>query len=414
MNDGPRRVAVTGLGLVTAIGSDETSVWENLLAGRGGIGEIRGSDIGTAEVRIGAEVDFAALDRLQRGKLAKADRTLRLAVEAARQALVDAGRIGAVPHAPQEIGSIWGCGSGPAGTLDEAYRRFAAKGARGMRPSTVPNCMANSISAGVSIEFQLLGTNQVIVSACTSSTNAIGHGFRAIRNGDADAVLVGGVDALFDPFYYGVWNNLGVLSTIADPERALRPFDVERAGTLLGEGAGALLLESFAVAERRGARLRGEIVGYGESSDGTHITNPDVGGQVRAIRRALASAGVTPAEIGYINAHGTGTAANDVTESRSIVAALGEVGATIPVGAMKSYFGHTLGASGAIESIATLLALEAGVAPPNRNLERPDPECALTLIRSAPVPLASRLAIKNSFGFGGGNGVLVLRGFAPN
>jgi 3-oxoacyl-[acyl-carrier-protein] synthase II len=273
--------------------------------------------------------------------------------------------------------------------------------------------MANSISAGVSIEFQLLGTNHVVVSACTSSTNAIGQAFRAIRHGYAEAVLVGGVDAFFDPFYYGVWNNLGVLSTIADPERAVRPFDSERTGTLLGEGAGALLLESFATAARRGVRPRGEILGYGESSDATHVTSPDVNGQVRAIRRAVESAGVAPEDIGYINAHGTGTAANDVTESLSIVAALGDVGARIPVGAMKSYFGHTLGASGAIELVATLLALEAGVAPPNRNLEQPDPQCRIELVGSAPRRLSSRMAIKNSFGFGGGNGVLVLRACEP-
>jgi 3-oxoacyl-[acyl-carrier-protein] synthase II len=411
MNDA-RRVVVTGLGLVTAIGNDEETFWSNQLAGRTGLREISGFDVSENDVKIGAEVDLEDLDRHQKGKLRRADRTLRFAVEAARQALAQSGRISEPPYEPQDIATIWGCGCGPAGTLYASHRRFGEKGPRGMRPSTVPNCMANGVSAGVSIHFQLLGTNQVLVSACTSSTNAIGQAFRNIRHGYADAVLCGGVDAFFDPFYYGVWNNLGVLSTIPDPERALRPFDADRAGTLLGEGAGALLLESLESATQRGVRVRGEVIGYGESSDATHITAPAVAGQVKAIRQALESAGASRDMIGYINAHATATVANDVTESRSIQEALGSAADAALVGASKSFFGHTLGAAGAIESITTLLGLEAGVVPPNLNLERPDPECQLALVRDEPMPLASEMAMKNSFGFGGGNGVLIFRRFA--
>ena len=412
-----RRVVVTGLGVVSAIGVEEGSVWASLLGGRTGLGEIRGFDVAGNAVTIGAEVDLGPLDARQKGKLRRADRTLRFAVEATRQALAGAGWLAGEEDGDEErggdapvlpIGSIWGCGCGPAGTLYESHRRFAEKGPQGMRPSTVPNCMANSISAGVSIRFRLGGTNQVVVSACTSSTNAVGQGFRAIRHGYADAVLCGGVDAFFDPFYYGVWNNLGVLSTIAEPERALRPFDADRAGTLLGEGAAALLLESAESAARRGARARGEVLGYGESSDASHITSPEIAGQVRAIREALADAGIEPGELAYVNAHGTATESNDVTESRSIREAFGAAADDVPVGATKSYFGHTLGASGTLEAVGTLLALEHGVAPPNLNLDRPDPECDLRLVGAEPLPLGRGPAMKNSFGFGGGNGVLVL------
>lgn len=421
MGGAPRRVVVTGLGIVSALGLDERTVWANLLAGRTGLGPIRGFDVSGNMVAHGAEVDLSTLDARQTGKLRRADRTVRFAVEAARQALTGAGWLaveaadgareadeGAARVLP--IGSIWGCGCGPAGTLYESHRRFAAKGPPGMRPSTVPNCMANSISAGVSILFGLGGTNQVVVAACTSSTNAIGQGFRAIRHGYAEAMLCGGVDAFFDPFYYGVWNNLGVLSTLPDPQRAVRPFDADRAGTLLGEGAAALLLESEESATRRGAVARGAVLGYGESSDATHITSPEIAGQVRAIREALSDAAVEPGELAYVNAHGTATESNDATECRSIREALGAAADGVPVGATKSYFGHTLGASGVLETVGTLLALEHATAPRNLNLDRPDPACDVLLVGGEPLPLAAGPAMKNSFGFGGGNGVLVLAG----
>ena len=403
-------VVITGRGIVSAIGNDCQTVADNLFAGRGGIAGITGFDVAGNDVTYGAEVAADALDH-QKGKLRRADRTVRFAVESARQALNEAGFGGGEGDAepPTGLATLWGCGCGPAGTLDAAHVRFGVKGPKGMRPSTVPACMANSVSAGVSIHFGLTGTNQVVVSACTSATNAIGQAFRLIRHGYADVALCGGVDAFFDPFYYGVWNNLGVLSTIDDPATALRPFDRDRAGTLLGEGAGALILESARHAEARGATVRGEILGYGETSDATHITSPDSAGQTRAIELALADAGIAPSDVATINAHGTGTLANDVTESQSIRTAFGDAADDIPVGATKSYFGHTLGASGALESIATLLALEAGRVPPNLNLDHPDPECPVRLVGSEPEPLRGNVAVKNSFGFGGGNAVLVLR-----
>ncbi len=401
-----RRVVVTGLGLVSSIGLDEDTVWKSLLAGRSGIRPLEGFDLDGIDVVNGAQVDTAELDERQGRRARRTSRTVRFALEAARQALEAAGRIS---NEAQDVASVWGSAYGPCEALYTTQRRYVERGAKGMRPSTVPSCMVNSISSGVSIEFQLLGTNQTIVSACTSATNAIGHAFRMIHDGYADAVLCGGADACFDPYHYGAWNNLGVLSKISEPEHALRPFAADRAGTLIGEGAGALLRESRELAESRGARIRGEIVGYGESSDATHLTSPSVEGQAKAIRAALDAAGAAPGAIGFLNAHGTATQSNDVTESRSILEALGPAGARIPVSANKSYFGHALGASGALESVATLLSLEAGMLPPNLNLERPDPECGVHLVGEKPLAIDAELAMKTSFGFGGGNGVLVFR-----
>jgi 3-oxoacyl-[acyl-carrier-protein] synthase II len=409
-----QRVVITGTGIVSSIGCDVASVWESLLAGRSGLRKVSRFDASENRVQHGAEVDPAGIDGLQSGKLLRADLTVRFAVEAARQALEAAGlELSPERTRERQIASIWGSACGQAGTLFEARARFTDRGPRGLRPSTVPKVMSNATSAEVSMQFGLTGTNQVVVSACTSATNAIGQAFRMIRHGEIDAALCGGSDAFFDPFYFGVWNNLGVLSPIEDPAAAVRPFDANRQGTLLGEGAGALMLESLESAQRRGATIRGELLGYGESSDATHITNPSVDGQRLAIENALRSAAVDPTEIGYVNAHGTATLTNDVTESRSIRAALGDVATDgLVVGANKSYLGHTLGASGGLESVITVAALERRLAPPNLNLDDPDPECQVPLVGRSAQPLEKEVAMKNSFGFGGGNGVLIFRRFS--
>jgi 3-oxoacyl-[acyl-carrier-protein] synthase II len=405
-----RKVVVTGIGVVTAVGIDEASLWDSMMAGRSGIAAIRAFDASDYKVGIAAEIDNQPLDAALRARgWRKSDRALDIAIEAAGQALDQAGLLAdGPPFPPQEIATIIGSGVGPAYSLYTAFNGFTNKGLRGLRPTTVPRCMANSFSAGISIHYNLTGANYVVVSACTSSTNAIGDAFRRIRERHADVVLCGGTDAFFDPFYYGTWNNLGVLSKNPDPAKAYRPFDTDRDGCLLGEGAGVLILESHEHATERGARIRGEILGYGESSDATHITGPSVEGQAKAIRRALESADVEPAEIGYVNAHGTATRTNDECESRSIRLALGDATDAIPVGANKPYFGHTLGAAGAIETIVTLLSLESGRVPANLNLDTPDPACNVRLVGRESMAIDPKVAMKNSFGFGGGNGVLIL------
>ena len=405
-----RRVAVTGLGVVCAIGADVESFWANLIAGRGGVGRLQSLDTSQMRVGIGAEVDGDAVrEGLKRLRRRPTDRAVDLGLMAAAEALGEAGLIeGGPPYEPQPVAVILGTGAGSAESHTTGHARFHERGVRGLRPSTVPRCMYNSISAGISIHFKLTGINYVVVSACTSATNAIGMACRMVRDGYADIVLSGGADGFFDPFYFGIWNNLGVMSRNPDPARACRPFDDDRDGTVFGEGAGMLVLESWERARRRGARIRGEIAGYGESSDASHLTSPSAEGQAVAMRGALESARIEPADLGAVNAHGTATRANDLCESESIRAALGDASDRVAVSANKSYFGHTLGASGAIEAIAALLGIERGLLPPNLNLENPDPECNVRLVGGEPERLERPLVMKNSFGFGGSNGVLVL------
>jgi len=277
--------------------------------------------------------------------------------------------------------------------------------------SPVPRCMANAVSSQISMRFRLTGPNYIVASACASATSAIGIAYRMVKDGAADMVLAGGVDAPFDAFAYGAWNNLGVMSTNPVPEKACRPFDKDRDGCVLGEGAGIMILESMESALNRKARIRGEICGFGESSDALHVTRPNPEGQALAIRKALSSAGMTPADISFINAHGTATEANDECESKSIRLAMGNETDRIPVSANKSYFGHMLGASGAVESIVTLLCLESGIIPPNLNLDNPDPLCNLNFVGKEPLRISASVAMKNSFGFGGNNAVLIMRRF---
>jgi len=407
-----RRVAITGLGIVSAVGLNEEEVWGSLISGGSGIGPLTSFDASECAVQIGAEIDDAELlPRLKARRIRKRDRSVALALEAAGQALEGAGLRSpeAATEGDSDIATFVGCGVGPAESLYAGFQRFAKVGPTRMRPSSVPTFMANGLSANLSMQYRLKGTNQTVVAACTSSTNAIGHAVRAIRHGYVPTALCGGAEATFDPFYYGVWTNLGVLSSIEDPARAYRPFASDRDGCLLGEGAGMLVLEDWDRAVARGAEIRGEILGYGESSDATHMTNPEVEGQSGAISNALRDAGVEPSQVGYINAHGTATKVNDSLECQSIRTALGSATDSIPVGSCKAAFGHLLGASGAVETIATLLALEHGVLPPNLNLENPDPACDVKLIGGEAEPTDAEIAMKNSFGFGGGNAVLVLR-----
>ena len=406
-----RRVVVTGMGVVTPIGMDEATLWQNMLAGRSGIRPLTLFDVAEYKCKIGAEVSTQALNEaLQSRKLTVSDRTVDMALVAAGQALEAAGVIsGEPPYEPQNTAVVFGTGIGASHSLYNAFMSYSQKGIRGLRPTSVPRCMANSISAQVSMRFRLTGANYVIVAACTSAADAMGTAFRMIRDGYADRVLCGGADSVFDPFVYGGWNNLGVMSKNADPSKACRPFDTARDGCVLGEGAGALVLESLDAARTRGARIRAEICGFGESSDAEHITSPSAEGQAQAIRAALDCAGMTPSDIGFINAHGTATRANDECESRSIRLALKEAADRIPVASNKSFFGHLLGASGAVETIVTILGLESRKMPPNLNLDHPDPACNLTLIGGTATEMASPVAMKNSFGFGGGNAVLIVR-----
>jgi 3-oxoacyl-[acyl-carrier-protein] synthase II len=405
-----RRVVVTGMGIASAIGMDVDSVWNNLIAGNSGIDHFQSFDASNYKVRIGAEIPNEPIaEKLSRLKRRPIDRTIDMAMVASHDALIQAGLIqGEPPYEEQSVAVIIGTGEGTATSHQAVVEVFLEKGPSAIRPTAVPRCMYNAISAGLSLQFRLNGPNYIIVSACTSATNAIGSAYRMIRDGYEEVALTGGTDGFFTPFFYGVWNNIPALSKIEDPKKACRPFAADRDGTILGEGAGALVLETYEGAKSRGATILGEILGYGDSSDALHITSPREEGQVKAINRALNDAGVKPEDLSMINSHGTATISNDACESKSIRSILGDATDDIPVVANKSFFGHTLGASGALETITTLLSLQKRMAPPNLNLENQDPECAINLTGSEPVSIKPGPAMKNSFGFGGGNGVLIL------
>lgn len=405
------RVVVTGLGVITGFGADLQSFRSSLMAAQPCIRPIANFDTTDLKTRVAAEIDNKLLDQaLATSGSTRSDRATDLAAIAAFHALTQAGLIsGPQPEAPIPAATIIGTGVGCSASLLDANASYQSKGIRGIRPTTIPRCMANAIASQLSIRFKLTGANYVLISACSSSTTAIGIAFRMIRDGYAHTVLCGGAEAALDPFVFGSWNNLGVMSKIADPAKACRPFDAARDGCVLGEGAGMLVLESLEQATARQARILAEIAGFGESSDASHITKPSADGQAAAIRMALNDAHVDPAQLGYINAHGTATKANDETEAQSIRLALGTQADRIPVSSHKSLFGHLLGAAGAVETIATILALQDQTIPPAANLDNPDPACAIQLVRATPLPLTLPYALKNSFGFGGNNAVLVLR-----
>ncbi len=408
----PRRVVITGMGVVSALGFNEETLWHSILTGQTGIRTLTHLDTSGLKTTVGGVIDREQLKAaLQAIRVRYTDITVDAAVLAADQALKQAGLLDAdLPSAPQETATLFGTGNGNAETYYEAFSGFFGKGIKGLRPTTVPRCMANSVCSQIAIRYRLTGPNYVVTAACTSSTTAIGIAFRMIKDGYIDKALCGGTDTIFDPAGIAAWDRLGVMSKNTDAAAACRPFDRDRDGCVIGEGAAALVIEALDCALARGAVIRAEICGYGESSDARHITAPDAEGQSRAIRAALASAGIGPDALGTVNAHGTATAANDPTECESMRMTFGTAAAGIPVASHKPYFGHLLGGSGAIETLTSVLTLEKGIIPASLNLENPDEACAgIRFARHRPEPLQRPYALKNSFGFGGNNSVLVLR-----
>lgn len=406
-----RQVVVTGMGVVTALGFDEKSLWQRLMAGETGIHRITQIDVSEYKMQNGAEVDSEQLAaELALRKIHAMDRTVDMGILASAKALEQADLIvGEPPYEKRDIGTLFATGAGNGHSVFEAFMRFEEMRVKGIRPTTVPRCMANSTSAQISMRFGLTGPNYMFICACSSATVAIGTAFRQIRDGYADVVLCGGTEAIFDLATFGAWNKLGVLSKNPDPDTACRPFDRDRDGTVLGEGAGALVLESAEHAAARNASIRAEVIGYGEGSDAAHITRPDSAGQVATIQRSLATAEIEPGDVGFINAHGTATKSNDACESESIRTAFGDAADGIPVASSKSFIGHLLGASGAVESVIAILGLEQQRVPPNLNLDNPDPLFDLSYVGSEPLTIDSPVAVNNSFGFGGNNAVLIFK-----
>ena len=407
-----RRVVVTGLGAVTPLGNDVSTFWEGLVAGRSGAGPITQFDPSGIEVQIAAEVkDFDPVALFGRKKARRSDRFALFALEAARQAIADAGlQLGEEDRLG--VGVLIGTGIGGVLTLLENYDLFQSAGPRRVSALMVPRMMPNAASALVSIEYGLYGPNLALSSACATGAHAIGEAAEMIRRGQAEVMLCGGSEAAVHPLALSALRNMGALSSRnGEPERASRPFDADRDGFVLGEGAGVLVLESLEHARRRGARIYCELVGYGATADAFHITAPDESGQgaVWAMERALQDAGLAPEEVDYINAHGTSTRLNDRIETQAIRRVFGAHADRLVVSSTKSMVGHLMGAAGAVEAIACVKSLETGWVHPTINYETPDPECDLDYVPNQARRLEPRVVLSNSFGFGGHNGCLVFR-----
>jgi nodulation protein E len=400
IRDAQRRVAITGIGIVSPFGRGRAATLDALRNARSGVRAITSIDPSSLNCRIAGEVPAAAHEGLHRGH----DRFTRFALIAAEEAAQQAGELGA---RPERIGVLIGTGLGGCETLDASYRRIYADNAR-VPPLSIPMSMYNAASSAVSTKLGAKGVSYSVVSACASSAHAIGLAAQAIRAGQADAVFAGGSDAPIAPGIVRAWESLRVLAIDNEhPEAACRPFSADRKGLVLAEGAAVFVLESFESAQRRGAEILGELAGFGATSDAGHITDPSADGASRAMTLALEDAMLNASDVGYINAHGTGTRANDATETAAIKSVFGAD--VPPVSSTKSMHGHAMGASGSLEIAASLLALRDGFLPPTINLDQRDPECDLDYVPHQAREARVRAFLSNSFGFGGMNAVVAVR-----
>jgi 3-oxoacyl-[acyl-carrier-protein] synthase II len=407
-----RRVAITGVGVVSPIGTGVQPFWNALMEGRSGVRRIATFDPSAFDCQIAAEVtDFDPTAYMDRKEIRRNDRFVHFAVAATRMALEDA-RFAITPQTADQIGVIIGTGIGGARTWEDAHQTLLERGPGKVSPFFVPMMIINMASGIVSILVGARGPNFSVVSACATGGHAIGEAFRLIQRGDVTAMICGGTEAGVTPLSLAGFCTMKAMSTRNDePARAMRPFDANRDGFVMGEGAGILLLEDWEHAERRGARIYAEMAGYGMSADAYHITQPDPEGvgAARAMRLAIADAGLTPPQIGYINAHGTSTPYNDKFETLAIKRVFGDVARKVPVSSTKSMTAHLLGAAGGVELIASILTLERQVLPPTINYEVPDPDCDLDYVPNVSRPARVDAAMSNAFGFGGHNATLVVR-----
>jgi 3-oxoacyl-[acyl-carrier-protein] synthase II len=408
------RVVVTGLGLVTPIGTDVDSTWAGLLEGRSGAARITKFDPAKLSVRFACEVKgFEPLLYMDKKEARRYDLFAQFALGAAAQAVTQAGLEGKFPN-PQRTGVIIGTGIGGMQTYEDNCMAYLTKGPDRVSPFFVPMFIPDIAAGLVSIRYGLKGPNFATVSACSSSAHAIGESLNLIRHGGADAMVAGGSEAAITGLTVAAFANMKALSSRNDsPETASRPFDLDRDGFVLGDGAGAVVLESLEHAERRGARILAEVLGYGLSADAYHITQPapEGTGAAQAMRDCLADGHIDPKDIGYINAHGTSTPSGDLAETQAVKAVLGEQAYKLVFGSTKSMTGHLLGGAGALEFVISLLVATCGVIPPTINQFTPDPECDLDCAPNHKVTRDVKVALSNSFGFGGHNVTLAVRRF---
>jgi len=407
-----RRVVVTGLGLVTPLGSTVQKNLDALMTGRSGIGPITHFDASVFPTRIAGEVrDFDPASFIEKKEIKKMDAFIHFAIGAAQMAMDDAGfTIGA--EESERVGVIIGVGMGGIATIEEYVQAYLEHGLRRVSPFFIPRLIANLAPGQIAIRFGAKGINYAPASACSSGGHAIGEAYRLVRLGFQDAMIAGGAEAAVTPLGVGGFAVMRALSTRnEEPERASRPFDRGRDGFVIAEGAGVLLLESLEAAQARGARIYAEVVGYGANADAYHITSPSPEGEgaARCMELALKDGGIDPLEVDHINAHGTSTPYNDVTETRAIKHVFGERAARVAVSSTKSMTGHLLGAAGGAEAIYTILALHHQFIPPTINYTEPDPECDLDYVPNVARHTLVRVALSNSFGFGGTNVCLAFR-----
>lgn len=407
-----RRVVVTGLGFIGPVGNDVATGWANIVAGRSGIGPITKFDASAFTSRIAGEVRGFDVSAYMPAKEARHfDTFIHYGIAASTQAIRDAG-ISADTVDPERVGVIVGSGIGGLPMIEENHSEYEKRGPRRISPFFVPGSIVNMVSGQVSIMHGFQGPNYAVVSACTTGLHSIGDAGRLIEYGDADVMVCGGAEATVSPLGVGGFCAARAMSTRNDdPATASRPWDKDRDGFVLGEGAGVLVLEEYEHAKRRGARIYGELAGYGMSADAHHITAPDRDGPKRGMLAALRNAGLAPAAIHYVNAHGTSTPLGDKNETEAIKLAFGDHAKRLVINSTKSMTGHLLGAAGGIEAVFTVLAVHHQVSPPTINIFEQDPECDLDYCANEARPMRIDAAISNSFGFGGTNGSLVVKRF---
>lgn len=407
-----RRVVVTGLGLITPLGIGVEASWSAAIAGKSGITNITHFDASTFPVRIAGEVKgFDPLQYIDAKEIKKMDRFIHFAIAAASMAIEDSG-LKIDDSNAERVGVIIGAGMGGLPAIEYYHKIFLEKGWRRISPFFIPILIINLASGNVSIKFGAKGPNSSAVTACASGSHSIGDAFKIIQRGDADVMITGGTESVITPLGIGGFAAMKALSTRNDePEKASRPFDANRDGFVMGEGAGIIILESLESAVKRGANIYAEIVGYGMSSDAYHITTPAPEGEgaARCMKAALRDAGIEPEKIDYINAHGTSTKYGDELESAAIKNVFKEHSYKLCVSSTKSMTGHLLGAAGGVEAIFSILSIYNNVVPPTINLENPDPECDLDYIPNKSRQIEIEYAMTNSFGFGGTNASLIFK-----
>ncbi|MDI7258941.1 MAG: beta-ketoacyl-ACP synthase II [Thermodesulfobacteriota bacterium] len=410
-----RRVVVTGMGLVIPVGIGVETAWENVCAGKSGIGPLTRFDSDGFETKIAGQVKgFNPELYIEKKEVKKMDLFIQYAMAAAKEAMEDA-RLSITPENSEQIGVIVGTGLGGLPTIEKYHKILLERGPGRISPFFIPMLIANLASGHIAIQYGAKGPNTCVVTACATGAHCIGEAFRDIVYGDAEAIIAGGTEANITPLTVGGFNAMRALSTRNDePEKACRPFEKNRDGFVVAEGAGIVVLEELEFAMKRNAKIYAEIIGYGYTGDAYHITapSPDGDGAIRCMKMAIKDAGLRPEEVDYINAHGTSTPLNDMTETLAIKAVLGEHAKKVPISATKSMTGHLLGAAGSTEAIFTVLALRDGILPPTINYEEPDPECDLDYVPNVARRQPLNVGMSNAFGFGGTNATIIFKKFS--